>query len=76
MFSLDFHEVSMTHESYIGLYKQVQCQALFDINKGRGVEPPPYLLGDKGYSLINWIMMPYKGNGHHTIRDFLYNKKT
>jgi hypothetical protein len=53
MFSLDFHEVSLTHEWYITLYKQAQYQALFDINRGHGIGHTPYLLGDKGYSFIN-----------------------
>jgi len=52
MFSLDFHEMSLTHEWYIWLYKQVQYQALFDINKGHGVRHPPYLLGTKGIHLL------------------------
>jgi hypothetical protein len=56
MFSLDFHEVSLTHKLYIGLYKQAQYQALYDINKGHGIRRPPYLLGDKRYSFMNWKM--------------------
>jgi hypothetical protein len=52
MFSLDFHEMSLTHEWYIGLYKQVQYQALFDIDRGHGVEHPPYLLRTKGIHLL------------------------
>jgi hypothetical protein len=29
---------------------------MYDINKGHGVWCPPYLLGDKGYSFMNWKM--------------------
>jgi hypothetical protein len=36
---------------------------------------PPYLLGDKGYPLINWIMMPFKEEGQHSILELLYNRK-
>jgi hypothetical protein len=48
---------------------------LFDINRRHGVGHPPYLLGDKWYSFINWIMMSYKEDGHHTIIQLFYNKK-
>jgi hypothetical protein len=24
---------------------------------------PPYLLGDKGYPLLNWIIVPFKSDG-------------
>jgi hypothetical protein len=58
------------------LYKQAQYQALFDINRRHEVGHPPYLLRDKWYSFINWIMMPYKEDGHHTIKELFYNKKT
>ncbi len=41
------------------LYKHAQNQGLFDPRKGvNGF--PPYLLGDKGYRLIIWIMTPFK----------------
>ncbi len=41
------------------LYKHAQNQGLFDPRKG--VDGfPPYLLGDKGYRLITWIMTPFK----------------
>jgi len=37
---------------------------------------PSYLLGNKSYSLIIWNMTPFKEEGHHTILELLYNKKT
>ncbi len=52
------------------LYKHVQFQSMFNVSKGiKGI--PPYLLGDKGYPLINWIMAPFKEDGCHMI----YNRK-
>jgi len=57
------------------LYQQVQYHALFDPCKGCGNGIPPYLLGDKGYPFINWIMTPYKEDGHHIVLKLLYNKK-
>jgi hypothetical protein len=34
-----------------------------------------YLLNDKGYSLLPWIITPHKKGQHHSILKFLYNKK-
>jgi hypothetical protein len=48
---------------------------LFDPTKGCGDGTPPYLLGDKRYPLISWIMTPYKKGGQHIIFKLLYNKK-
>jgi hypothetical protein len=58
------------------LYKQVQLHGLFDIIRGSCKDIiPPYLLGDKGYPLIIWIMMPFKKDGQHNILELLYNIK-
>jgi hypothetical protein len=41
------------------LYKHAQNQGLFDL--GKGVDGfPPYLLCEKGYPLITWIMTSLK----------------
>jgi len=56
------------------LYKHAQNQGLFDPRKGvDGFSL--YLLGDKGYTLITWIMTPFKKEGQHSILDILYNRK-
>jgi hypothetical protein len=47
---------------------------LFDVSKGVD-GTPPYLLNDKGYSLINWIMTPLKKERQHSIPKLLYNRK-
>jgi hypothetical protein len=44
-----------------GLYKKVQYNELFEIDKiSQNEFVVSYLLGDKGYLLISWTMMPYK----------------
>jgi hypothetical protein len=35
----------------------------------------PYLLGDKGYSLLSWIMTPHKEGQQHSMLELLYNRK-
>jgi hypothetical protein len=56
------------------LYKHAQFQGMFNVNKAtKGI--PPYLLGDNGYPLINWIMAPFKKNRYHMILKLLYNRK-
>jgi hypothetical protein len=48
---------------------------LFEIGKASQNGFAPYLVGDKGYPLISWIMMPYNEEGQHLILEFLYNMK-
>jgi hypothetical protein len=58
------------------LYKQVQLHGLFDITRGSCKdEILPYLFGDKGYPLINWIMTPFKEDEQHNILELFYNIK-
>lgn len=47
---------------------------MFNVNKATK-RIPPYLLGDNGYPLINWIMAPFKKNRYHMILKLLYNRK-
>lgn len=36
----------------------------------------PYLIGDKGYPLLNWLMVPHKLDGQPlTVSQKLYNKR-
>jgi hypothetical protein len=57
----DFHVMSTMLESCIGLH----CIFMFNITiylilANVRKEFFPYLLGDKGYPLINWIMLSFK----------------
>jgi hypothetical protein len=55
--------------------EKAQHMVLFDIARGSQHEISLYILGDKGYPLISWIMTPFKEDANHTILKFLYNKK-
>jgi hypothetical protein len=46
------------------LYKCMQYRGLLDNYKGTLNAPSlHYLIGDKGYPLISWIMIPFKEEG-------------
>jgi hypothetical protein len=42
------------------LHRKTQYNGLFDIERGSQHEFPPYILGDKIYPLIYWIMTLFK----------------
>ena len=35
----------------------------------------PYLLGDSGYPLLPWLLVPHRGQGNMAIADTLFNRK-
>lgn len=45
------------------------------MDKGTCTNIPLYLLGDKSYLLISWIMTPFKKKGQHIIFELIYNQK-
>jgi hypothetical protein len=58
------------------LYRKVENHGLFAYDPRLFQhEFPPYLLSDKSYLLITWIMIPFKEENQHTILELLYNKK-
>jgi len=56
-------------------YKNAQCHGWFEYNTNFEHGFPPYHLKNKGYSLITWIMTPFKEKGHYIILKLLYNRK-
>jgi len=55
--------------------KNAQCHGWFEYNTNFEHGFPPYHLKNKGYSLITWIMTPFKEKGHYIILKLLYNRK-
>lgn len=58
-----------------GLYRKALFQGLFEPNTGTdGIHP--YLLGDKDYPLLPWLMVPHKqfAAAQHIVLETLYNK--
>jgi len=49
------NELKVLHQ--FGLYKKVQYNGLFEIEKVSQNGFAPYFLDDKGYPLISWITM-------------------
>jgi hypothetical protein len=41
-------------------HKNVQYHGLYEINTSLQHEFPPYILGDKDYSVMSWIMTTFK----------------
>jgi hypothetical protein len=48
---------------------------LFEIEKASQNGFAPYILDDKGYPLISWIITPYKKKGEPFVLELLYNRK-
>lgn len=60
-----------------GLYGNVLQRRILDDATGVMHEGfSPYLIGDKGYPLLNWLMVPHKLDGQPlTVSQKLYNKR-
>jgi hypothetical protein len=69
----DVNDLRVLHQ--FGLYKKVQYNGLFEIEKALQNGFAPLFLDDKGYPLISWVITPYKKEGQHFVLKLLYNKK-
>jgi hypothetical protein len=59
-----------------GLWHEVMDRGLLSADSGYQDEIPPYVLGDKGYPLLNWIMVPFKDDGQPcSLAETYYNKR-
>jgi len=58
------------------LYPRAIHKVSFTLLLGYRMESPPYLLGDKGYPLLPWLMTLHKEDGEiHLILELCYNCK-
>ena len=59
-----------------GLWQQVLQRGLMNADSGYQDGIPPYLLGDKGYPLLNWIIVPFKSNGQpRSLAETYFNRR-
>jgi hypothetical protein len=59
-----------------GLYSNVQQRRILnDINGVQHEGFSPYLLGNKGYPLLSWLMVPHKDDRPLSKVERLYNKR-
>jgi hypothetical protein len=58
------------------LYQKVVYGDMFQLTRGEE-NIKLYILGEKGYLLLPWLMIPHKqiANVHHIILEALYNKQ-
>jgi hypothetical protein len=58
-----------------GLWQQVVNECLLHVDSGYQDGIPPYLLADKGYPLLSWMMTPFKDDGGlRSLAKTYYNK--
>lgn len=57
------------------LYRQVRQHILIHVDRGSQNGICPYLLGDKGNLLLDWMLVPYEDDGHErSVLEALFNK--
>jgi hypothetical protein len=59
-----------------GLWQHVVHRILLHVDRRYQECIPPYLLADKGYPLLSWMMTPFKDNGcPYSLAESYYNKR-
>lgn len=58
------------------LYQKTIFEIMFNFEHGSQIGIHPYLIGDKGYLFLLWLMIPHKKfvNTRHTILKATFNK--
>jgi hypothetical protein len=59
-----------------GQWQRVVQRGLMNVDSGYQDGIPPYLLEDKGYPLMNWIIVPFKSDGQpRSLAETYFNKR-
>jgi hypothetical protein len=59
-----------------GVWQEVVHRGLMSAESGYQEGITPYLLGDKGYPLLSWIMVPFKDDGQpRSLAETYFNKR-
>ncbi len=57
------------------LYHQAHYHGLFNAERGCQNGIPPYMLGDKGYPLLDWLVTPHQEESDHKVLQQVFNRK-
>jgi hypothetical protein len=59
-----------------GLWQEVIHRGLMNVDAGYQEGIPPYLLGNKGYPLLSWLIVPIKDDGQPcSLAETYFNKR-